>query len=134
MSPALKPLESTAVALGCKLIESTQQGRSDITLLLTYLTIKQNPGITVNQLRWLLGEEFLFTSSVVDAAVATLTSRALLGSVSKWHVAGSDVIHLRCKHPDPEWVINLNTSIPGMASFHAPVLRKKRKGVDHKAV
>lgn len=100
-----------------------------IQIYFVYATIQANPDITLNQLRWMMHSEFLLEQNVVDSAVASLTSRSLLNSVSKWQVHNKDTIHLKSKFKlndvPPPWVTQSLSNHPELTSFEAPVFKKK---------
>lgn len=98
-------------------------------IFFVWSTIKANPDITLNQLRWLMSTEFILEQSVVDSAVAALTSKSLLNCVSKWQVHGKDVFHLKVKNPDssPPWLVEFMAQHPELHKFEAPVFIKKRQ-------
>lgn len=98
-------------------------------IFFVWSTIKANPDITLNQLRWLMFKEFILDQPVVDSAVAALTSKSLLNCVSKWQVQGKDVFHLKVKQSDtqPPWLIEFLAQHPELNKFEAPVFVKKRQ-------
>ncbi len=100
-------------------------------LYMTYKTVAANPGITVNQLRWLLNTEFLIKEEVVDGAVASLTSKSLFGCVSRWQPPGKGTVHLRVRSDVPpefqEWLENNLKDHEELNVFEASIFKNKQK-------
>jgi len=113
-------------------------------LFIVYQTIRANSGITLNQLRWLLFNEYLFTEASTTAAVGVLSSSTLFGAVHKWWATDKpDVIRLKARarcscNGDEEahssqdnqfckYLQTLYAHSPELAQFVAPVFKKKNK-------
>jgi hypothetical protein len=101
-------------------------------MYMTYKTIEANPGITVNQLRWLLSTEFLIKEDAIDGTVASLTSKSVYNCVSRWQPPGKkDTVHLRLRSDVPrefqEWMCATVADHPELSVF-VPSIFKNKKG------
>lgn len=98
-----------------------------------YKTIEVNKTITLNQLKWLLHNELLLDVTHVESVVASLTSKTLFNTISRWRDTRqgnrSDTMHLRYRPPAPEfsaWVSAAVVKYPELQSF-VPSLYKRGK-------
>lgn len=92
-------------------------------LYIVYKTIEKNRSITLNQLRWILFHEYMLQNSIVDGAVASLTSKTLFNCVSRWSPPRkSDTIHLRTKEEAAfdNWLKKTTDERPELLIFDAP--------------
>lgn len=102
----------------------------DITVLyMVYRTIEQNQSITLNQLRWMLYHEYMLQNTVVDGAVASLTSKSLFDCVSRWTPPRkNDTIHLRTRKGSAafdEWLSRNTAERPELLIFTPPIFSAK---------
>lgn len=92
-------------------------------IYIVYKTIERNRGITLNQLKWLLGTEYMLQNSVVEGAVTSLTAKALFNSISRWQSPRQhETVHLRVKDCKEfsKWLENAEKTHPELLIFTAP--------------
>lgn len=108
----------------------------DLTILyIVYKTIEGNPNITVNKLSHFLQQEYMIKPNVVESAVGSLSSKTLLGSVTRFQRQGSPVeqahLHVKPESEIPvtftEWLSTTLQEFPELAAFVAPVYPVKQK-------
>lgn len=82
--------------------ESTEQHRTFL-LYAVWTTVRDNPGITENKLRWLLENRYSFSQDDINRAIAALVNPEMFDSVSRYELTlrktGKTVAHLRPKKP-----------------------------------
>lgn len=111
-------------------------------LYMVYRTIEANGNITLNQLRWSLGVEFLLKDETIEGAVASLTSKSLFDCVVRWQSPTkkddkvrpqTPRVHLRARpKPHPEfdkWLVDLMVKQPELAVFTPPPFNANRTSV-----
>jgi hypothetical protein len=127
------------------LLHPTERAFDVTVMFIVYKTIERNNSITLNQLKWLLQTEYMLDGQVVDGAVASLTSKTLFNSVSRWALSGktpvngnraqqakrnAGTVHLRAKTEDsPEftkWLERAMQEYPEFAHFQPPVFTPKQ--------
>lgn len=117
-------------------------------LYMVYRTIEANNNITLNQLCWSLGVEFLLKDDTIEGAVASLTSRSLFDAVIRWQTPTGKAsptdstlhlrvrpkpVHLRVRpKPTPEfdaWLEALLKRQPELLVFTPPPFNASRSSV-----
>ena len=101
-------------------------------LYIVYRTIEANENITLNQLRWTLGAEYLLKDEVIEGAVASLTSKSIFGCVRRYQpprnklrsVNGCQPVHLRAipltECDFKKWLTELLNTTPELGVFVPP--------------
>lgn len=96
----------------------------NITILfIVYKTIDRNKAITLNQLKWLLNSEYMLANTLVEGAVASLTSKSLFNCVSRWQPPrNTDTVHLRPRPANEfsKWLEQNLKDYPELAIFNPP--------------
>ena len=113
------------------------QVHTTTVLYMVYKTIEANDNITLNQLSWTLGVEFMLKEEMVAGAVASLTSKSLFDCVCRWQ-AGSKkkddeshrrpTVHLRVRDGSPDFKAWLGAALqtnPELAVFSPPAFTKQ---------
>ena len=96
-----------------------------LLLYVVWITIKKNPGITENKLKWLLNNQFSFEETNIDLALSALTNPSIFNCVSKFQhtlkKSKRDVTHLRPKKEQMEsmglWEEYLTKNNPSLAEL-----------------
>lgn len=100
-------------------------------IYLVYETIRNNPGITVAQLVWMLNVNYFLTEESVTAAVAQLCSATGFDTVTRWSNPGTQgkVVVLSAKEPSPThfsiWLDDATSTLPELLSIVPPAYQKR---------
>lgn len=109
--------------------QASAENYTSIVLYIVYKTIEANDNITLNQLRWALGAEYLLKDDVIDGAVASLTSKSIFNCVKRYQpprakvrtISGAKPVHLRAIKQDvgefKTWLAALLITQPELAVF-----------------
>lgn len=94
-------------------------------IYIVYRTIESNRRITLNRLKHLLLGDLLFSSQLVDGAVAVLSSKSIFASVSMFQIKSSGVpnFHLDIK-PTEEFIRWLSVTeflLPELVHYTPPI-------------
>jgi hypothetical protein len=72
-----------------------------LLLFVVWTTIKENPGITENKLKWTLTQNYAFSEEDINLALSSLVNSQMFDSVSRFEhthrQSGRTVVHLRPK-------------------------------------
>lgn len=104
-------------------------------IYIVYATIRRNPRISLNQLRWLLSEHLFVPQSQVDGALSSLCTRGLLDCVARWRskhgtANGERPVHFEARAtPGPafeDWLSVASSEIEGLTAFEPPAFERAR--------
>lgn len=72
-----------------------------LLLFVVWTTIKENPGITENKLKWTLTQNYAFSDADINLALSSLVNSQMFNSVSRFEhthrQSGRTIVHLRPK-------------------------------------
>lgn len=107
--------------------------RAKTNLYMTFRVIERNPRITINQLRWLMRNEYAMDADTLDRIVSSFVSPHMLGCVAKWQFPNKkDVSHLTVR-PDHEiaefraWLAELEVENPELLAFVPTTFKPKHQ-------
>lgn len=103
----------------------------DITILyMVYKTVERNTSITINQLKWVLENEYLIRENIIDGALSSLTSKSLFACISRWSPpTNANATHLRTKKSADfdKWLAQSLKDYPELSIFTPPEFRAQSK-------
>jgi hypothetical protein len=101
-------------------------------LYIVYKTIEANDNITLYKLKRLLSSDLMIADSVINGAVASLSSKSVFNVVNKWTKPKTDstneVVHLRLyRETNTEfqtWLTSATHEFPELVSFTPSTLSR----------
>lgn len=104
-----------------------------VVLYIVYKTIEANDNITLNKLKRVLDSDLMLKDSVVDGAVASLSSRSVYNAVTRWvrPKSAPEITHLHVKKASDQedadfskWLVATTEEFPELLLFNPTVLLK----------